>query len=64
MLTEERSDGSKQSGVLNDWDRAEELESLSQRCRMVSEFRAILNLSQDDTGNMAIRVRDPDTGLC
>ena len=35
MLTEERSDGVKRSGILIDWERAEGLDSLSTDCRMV-----------------------------
>ena len=35
MLTEERRDGVKRSGILIDWERAEGLDSLSADCRMV-----------------------------
>lgn len=48
MLTEARSGGSEKSGILNDWDRAEGLDSLSEDCRMVSfplDLRNVLPLT-------------------
>ena len=35
MLTEARSGGREQTGILNDWDRAEQLDWLSENDRMV-----------------------------
>ena len=57
MLGEERSDGLKTSAILNDWDRAEELDALTDDHRLVIRLsrlfiimRIFLSLDTGDVG--------------
>ena len=57
MLGEERSDGLKTTAILNDWDRAEELDALTDDHRLVIRLfrlfiimRLFLSLDTGDVG--------------
>ena len=58
MLGEERSDGLKTTAILNDWDRAEELDALTDDHRLVIRlFRLFIIMRLFlflDTGDVGI----------
>ena len=56
MLGEERSDGLKTTAILNDWDRAQTLDALTDDHRLVIvPFIVMSPLLFLDAGNMGIR---------
>ena len=61
MLTEERSNGTRPTGILNDWDRAQELGSLTRDHRRVrySLFDKLRVPSNTIIGHMAVPLRGP-----
>ena len=55
MLGEERSDGLKTTAILNDWDRAQELDALTDDHRLVILLFIIMRLFLFlDTGDVGI----------